>query len=277
MGRRYTWDIGSAGSTTALALAVLPVMAFGPAPVDVELRGGLFQDFAPSFYHLEHVMLPLLRRMGIDAEIKMERPGYVPRGGGIVHLTIRPVRDALRPLALEQPAPVERVWGVALSSHLEGRSVSRRMAEAATRVFAAAGYDAAFEVLYDSRALQPGAALAAFFDLAGGSRLGSDQAGAPGRRAEAIGKQVARQLLEDAGSGAMLDRYASDQIIPYASLAGGESRFRIPDITEHVQSGAWLAREFFGVDVKTAGHLVVIQGVGLKSVAVDGTPGVGRA
>ena len=36
----YSWDIGSAGSTTALALAVLPVLAFAPGPVRIELREG---------------------------------------------------------------------------------------------------------------------------------------------------------------------------------------------------------------------------------------------
>ena len=72
--QRFTWDIGSAGSTTALALALLPVLAFSPAPVSVELRGGLFQDFAPSFYHLEHVLMPLLSRMGIELKVRMVDP-----------------------------------------------------------------------------------------------------------------------------------------------------------------------------------------------------------
>jgi len=47
-GRHYHWDIGSAGSTTNLALAVLPVLAFAPVATQVGIRGGLFQDFAPS-------------------------------------------------------------------------------------------------------------------------------------------------------------------------------------------------------------------------------------
>jgi len=32
-------------------------------PFFIDLRGGLFPDFAPSFYHLEHVLLALLQRM----------------------------------------------------------------------------------------------------------------------------------------------------------------------------------------------------------------------
>jgi RNA 3'-terminal phosphate cyclase len=52
----YRWDIGSAGSTTMLALGVLPVLALKPTPTEVEIRGGLFQDFAPSVFHLQHVL-----------------------------------------------------------------------------------------------------------------------------------------------------------------------------------------------------------------------------
>ena len=260
--QHYTWDMGSAGSTTSLAIAVLPVLAFGPSPISVELRGGLFQDFAPSFYHLEYVLLPLLGRMGIKAAVRMDRPGYVPTGGGILCLEVTPLRNVLEALVLNKPGAVE---SIALSSQLKDQSVSDRMAEALTGAFAAAGYKAQVHVLYDDTALQPGAGLAAFADLSGGSRLGSDRAGAPGRRSETIGKYVARQLLEDMKTGATLDRYASDQIIPFAALASGESRFRIPRVTEHVESSAWLCREILGAEVKAEGHELLVKGIGFQT------------
>jgi len=43
--------------------------------------GGLFQDFAPSAYHMQHVILPILGKLGIKAQLAIIRPGYVPRGG----------------------------------------------------------------------------------------------------------------------------------------------------------------------------------------------------
>jgi len=77
---RYGWDIGSAGSTILLAQALLPLVAFHRHEATIQLRGGVFQDFAPSFYHLDHSLLPLLRRMGLPVAARMLRPGYVPRG-----------------------------------------------------------------------------------------------------------------------------------------------------------------------------------------------------
>jgi len=263
-GRQYAWDIGSAGSTTMLALAVLPVLAFAATPVTVNVRGGLFQDFAPSLFHLQHVMLPLLRRMGLEADAEMQRPGYVPAGDGILALAVRPVRRALTPLRLDRPGPVERVWGIALASHLDERRVSERMARSAAEVLGAAGYRADIAIRHDRESLQPGAALAVFADREGGVRIGADRAGAPRRTGEAIGRSVARQLLEDLQTGATLDRFAADQIIPFAALAEGESRFRIPLETEHVRTGAWLAGLFLGATVDVRERELVVAGTGMR-------------
>jgi len=261
----YVWDIGSAGSTTVLALAVLPVLAFAPAPVTIELHGGLFQDFAPSFYHIEHVLLALLNRMGLVAAVRLVRPGYVPTGQGIWHLSVTPAINRLQPLILDQAGVVKKIWGIALSSRLKERSVSDRMAETAKHAFSTAGYHADIQVLYDDSALQAGAGLAAFADLSSGARIGSDRAGAQRRSSEAIGKYVASQLLEDLRTGATLDRYGSDQVIPFAALAAGESRFRIPRVTEHIESNAWLSCKFLGADVHFEEHELVVNGVGYRA------------
>jgi RNA 3'-terminal phosphate cyclase (ATP) len=261
-GRHYAWDIGSAGSTTMLGLGILPVLAFAASPISVELRGGLFQDFAPSVFHLQHVLLSMLQGMGLHAEVEIVRPGYVPRGEGILRLTVRPLRVPLRALRSEEPGPVTRLWGVALSSHLEERRVSQRMADTARDLLAKAGYQVEIEVRNDTTSLQPGAALALFADREAAVRLGADQAGAPRRSAESIGKHVAKQLLDDLKSGATLDRFAADQIIPFAALAAGESRFIIPTVTDHMLTSAWLADVFLGAPVRIDGQRLVINGVG---------------
>lgn len=265
----YLWDIGSAGSTTLLALSVLPVMAFAPDSIKAELRGGVFQDFAPSCFHLQQVMLPLLARMGLEATIEMRRPGYVPTGGGVLRLTTLPLKGCLRPLVHEDPGMLKNLSGVALASHLESRAVARHMAQASRDVFKAEGYDAKLDVQEDTDAVQPGAALAIFANLTGGWRLGADWAGARGRSAEAIGKRVAMQLLKDLKSGAILDRFAADQIILFAALAEGETRVRIPECSGHMQSNAWLVQEFLAARVEVAGQIMSIQGVGFRARSPD--------
>jgi RNA 3'-terminal phosphate cyclase (ATP) len=263
-GRRYVWDIGTAGSTTMLGIALLPVLAFASAPIHIELHGGLFQDFAPSLFHVESVLVPLLRRMGLKVDLSMKRPGYVPKGEGSYSLSVRPVRGPLRALQLDGQSELRRIWGVALSSHLEQRRVSERMREAAQKVLGERGYRAEIEVRHDRHSIQPGAAFALFADSDEGVRLGADRAGAVRRSAESIGRHVAKQLLADWDSGATLDRFATDQIVPFAALAEGRSRFRIPDVTDHLMTCAWLAKLFLGAEVTIDGHMLTIDGVGYR-------------
>jgi len=263
-GRRYHWDIGSAGSTAMLALGILPVLAFAGAEVTVELRGGLFQDFAPSAFHLQQVVLPILCQMGFHAAMEVVRPGYVPRGEGILHLTVKPLTGTLQGIIREEVGPVTRLWGIALSSHLEERHVSRRMADTARDELAKAGYQAEIEIRNDTASLQRGAALALFAERGQTVRLGADQAGALRRSAESIGKHVAKQLLDDLVTGATLDRFAADQIIPFAALATGESRFHIPTVTDHVLTSAWLAEEFLDAHIDIDGQRLTINGAGFR-------------
>jgi len=261
-GGHYSWDIGSAGSTTMLALGILPVLAFAGARVTVELHGGLFQDFAPSAFHLQHVLLPVLSEMGLHAEMDITRPGYVPRGEGILSLAVKPLSSPLRGIIREETGPITRLWGIALSSHLEERKVSQRMANTARDTLVKAGHEADIEIRHDTESLQRGAALALFADEGEAVRVGADQAGALRRSAESIGQHVAMQLLDEIVSGATLDRFAADQIIPYAALASGESRFIIPAVTDHVLTSAWLAETFLNAHIHIDGQRLMIHGVG---------------
>jgi len=260
-GGHCVWDIGTAGSTTMLALALLPVAAFAQGPHTLHLTGGLFQDFAPSVFHLQHALLPLLGRMGLQAEVRMLRPGYVPSGGGTLVLTVTPVADALRPLQMLERGGIQRYWGLALSSHLQQRQVSQRMADAGQEILAARGLHADIQILNDDTASQAGAALALFAE-GPNALLGADQAGALRRRAEAIGRFVARTLLEDLDRGATVDRYLADQMIIFAALAAGTSTFRLPQVTDHVQTNCWLVETVLGAQTSLEGHQLRVEGIG---------------
>lgn len=262
--QKYLWDIQSAGSTAMLALGVLPVLAFRPSSTVLEIRGGLFQDFAPSVFHLQHVILPILLPMGLKAMVRIMRPGYVPTGNGAVSVTVESLSQCLKPIVLDHRGPINRIWGISLASHLADRGVSQRMAEAAKRHLGEAGYEADIETLEDSSAKQPGAALAIFADCGKKIRLGSDQAGAPRRRSESIGRYVVRQLLADLESTATVDRFAADQLIPFAALANGESRFVVPSVTDHVQTSAWLAELLLGAKVTIENQKVWVKGIGFR-------------
>jgi RNA 3'-terminal phosphate cyclase (ATP) len=263
-GGRFQWDIGTAGSTTMLAFALLPVAAFAQGPLTFHLTGGLFQDFAPSAFHLQHALLPLVRRMGLQADLRILRPGYVPTGGGSIVLTVTPVGGTLGPLTMRERREPLRYWGLALSSHLQQRQVSQRMADACQAVLVQRGLHADLRLLNEDTAPQAGAALALFAE-GPDALLGADRAGARHRPAEAIGRYVAHTLLEDLGSGATVDRHLADQIIIFAALAKGTSTFRLPQLTDHVQTNLWLVETILGTRARLEGRLLRIEGGGYTS------------
>lgn len=262
-GGSYRWDIGTGGSAVMLALTILPPAVRAGAAGTFRITGGLFQDFAPSAYHLKRVLLPLLSRMRVDARLEIVRPGYVPKGGGELLLEVRPAAAGLNPLVLDKQGRTDSVSGIALSSHLAERRVGERMAAAASKVFRTAGHEARIDVVEDTQSLQPGAALAAWVVTTTGCILGADQAGQPRRPAEHIGRHVARTLLADLAAGATVDRFAADQLVIFAALARGKTVYRVPLLTEHLETNLWLVEKILGAGVGVENNVVQIRGVGL--------------
>lgn len=269
-GGKYVWNIGTAGSTTMLALAVLPLALFADGPSSYHITGGLFQDFAPSAFHLKYVLLPILQRMGVRANLRIIRPGYVPQGGGQIKLDIYPLTQNLQPLTLSQQGQITGIKGIALSSLLDKRRVSPRMADACGNVLEAAGHHPEIEIISDTKdrpafqgsSVQPGAALAIRAETSTDCLIGADMAGAVGRPAEFIGKQTAKNLLHDLQTGATVDRHLSDQMIPYAALAAGTTTCLIPGLTDHIRARTWLVEDILGARTELTGNLLQIKGRG---------------
>jgi RNA 3'-terminal phosphate cyclase (ATP) len=91
----------------------------------------------------------------------------------------------------------------------------------------------------------------------------SDRIGAPRRSAEGIGRFVAAALLADLRAGATVDRHLTDQVVLFAALARGSSGYRVPQVTDHLESNLWLA-EHCGARVQVYDRQVRIEGIGLQ-------------
>ena len=145
----------------------------------------------------------------------------------------------------------------------EERKVSERMAAECQRVLRTGGLSASIRSIYDATAPQAGAALALFTYTDCGCIMGADRAGAPRRTSEEIGRHVARCLMGDLASGATVDRFLADQMIFSAALARGTSRYRIPRLTEHVETNLWLVESILGAKTKVGKDLMIeVEGVG---------------
>jgi len=262
-GGEFRFDIGTAGSATMAAFTLIPPALFASRPSVVSITGGLFQDFAPTLFHMEHVLIRSMRAMGADVKIEMIRPGYFPKGGGRLKLAINPTRG-LQPLKRLVPGRVRTIRGTALASNLREQQVARRMADRCSARLLERGLKGHIEILEETDAIQRGAALALWAETDTGCLIGADQAGKQGRRSEDIADFVVSTLLEDLDSGATTDRHLADQLILLAALAPGTTEYTIPAITEHVEANLWLVETILGARSEIRGRVLRIEGIGWK-------------
>src|SRR5512137_580480 len=71
--------IETAGSIPMLLLATLPICLFAENPVRLDvIKGGTDTKHAPTINYLRNIFLPTLKRIGVEAEIAVEKYGYYP-------------------------------------------------------------------------------------------------------------------------------------------------------------------------------------------------------
>ncbi len=261
-GGEQRWDIGTAGSATMLAYTLIPLGLFAKTASSLSLGGGLFQDFAPTAFHMQKVLLPLLSEMGARVGMEIIRPGYVPQGGGELRLVIDPLAAPLTAIEKRKRGEVRRVRAISIASHLAREMVAGRMADRSIRLLAQNGYSAEVSSIEDSSARQKGAALLLWAETNTGCLIGSDRAGRRGRSSESIADYVASAFLEDISTGATVDRFTADQLILFAGLAAGRSCYIAPRITDHIGSNLWLIEKILGARTKVDGLMISIDGIG---------------
>ncbi len=84
-------EIQTAGSIPMLLMATMPICLFADKPVRLHVaKGGTDTTHAPTINYLRSVFLPVLRQMGIESDISVQKYGYYPKGMGEATMTVKP-------------------------------------------------------------------------------------------------------------------------------------------------------------------------------------------
>jgi RNA 3'-phosphate cyclase len=248
-GGEVAIEIGTAGSITLVMQALLPVMIAAGVPASACIAGGTDVRGAPALDYFREILLRHVAHMGVVAELRIDRRGYYPRGGGQARVILTGQhRPVLRPLRLDSPGALRRIGGIAhvanLPAHIATRMRSAMLAGLGDSLASLADVDT--PVLTHAEAIGQGGAVAGWAECEH-SVLGACRVAERGVRAEALGEAVGTELRADIGSGAALDRHAADQILIYLALAGGRSSVTTRAITLHAQTAMWLIEQFLPV------------------------------
>ena len=243
-GGTYDFDVGairgSAGSVALLFQALLLPLTLASEPSRVLLRGGTHVPWSPPVHYLSLIFLPALARIGVRAEMVLQRWGWYPAGGGLVEASIA-TSHGWGALGWDTPPITPRLAGVSAVSRLPLGIAERQRARALERL-ASKGLAAEIALAEDHAARGPGTLLlltsSSEQGLAGFSALGRR-----GVRAEAVADEAADPLLAYLHSGAAVDDHLADQLIPFLALANAPSTFTCPTLSSHLRTVAWVVEQ----------------------------------
>ncbi len=245
----YCFDVGTAGSISLVLQACLPAAFAANGPVTLRVTGGTDVRAAPPLDYLRFVFLPLLRRMGLHAEMKVRHRGYYPRGGG--HVEVEVVPGTPQPLVLESAGALQAIEGAVHVANLPLHVVERMQHTAERRLRDYPNVRITPDVLGRDRAFGPGGAIV-LWARAANTLLGAGEVAQRGVPAERIAETAVDVLCAEIEAGATLDLHALDQLLSYAALAKGTSVFLARAWTSHAQTTAWLIEQFLPAHIQAS-------------------------
>ncbi|HET9131034.1 MAG TPA: RNA 3'-terminal phosphate cyclase, partial [Terriglobia bacterium] len=127
-GGEYHFAVGTAGSGTLVFQTILPALMRAPTPSRVIIEGGTHNYAAPPFDFLDRAFMPLVRQMGVNVSLKLERYGFYPAGGGRFIAEIEPC-VSLKPIELGVRGEILSKRVTAIVANLSPRIGEREIAK----------------------------------------------------------------------------------------------------------------------------------------------------
>jgi len=242
-------DIGTAGSISLVLQAVMLAGRNHKEMVKVEVRGGTNVMWAPPIDSYQQILFPLMERMGIHARLQIADRGFYPDGGGRVIAELDPIGD-ISPLVIDDLGELKKIEGVFYIQHLKDMIKDDMISSCNDMLDLDCPVDIEVQRTIGS-SKGAGLSLVAIYE---NGRLGSNVLTTKGHPAKQAGEDVAKDLLREMGSGATMDVYTADQLLPYMAMATGPSEFTVSRISKHLLSQMDTLETFldvrFGVERK---------------------------
>jgi RNA 3'-phosphate cyclase len=246
----YRFDVGTAGATSlVLHTLYLPLALRGQTPSELTLIGGTHVSTSPCFHFLDTTWRRYLELCGLRLSLRMNRPGFYPRGGGEVQAFIQPY-SRLHGVRLGARGKVQ-ASGFSAVAGLDV-SIARRQARRATFRLEQHGLKA--KIREETWPGGPGTVLAVELDTTPVPTL-FFALGARGKPAERVADEAVEQVFTylDAGD-TLVDAHSADQLLLPLTLAEGPSEYRVALVTRHLTTNIAVIRRFVERDIVCDGE-----------------------
>jgi RNA 3'-phosphate cyclase len=247
----YHFAIGTAGATALVLHTIYLPLACAAAPSTVTIEGGTHNRAAPCFHFLAATWARYLALIGLEAAVTMRRPGFYPRGGGLIEATIQPW-PRLRGLTIDSIAPPRRVTCTSAVAGLP-EHILRRQAERARHRLEQLNLEV--DVREETWKGGPGTMLGVELPTAPAPTFlfGLGERGKP---AERVADEAVRQVRDYLRADPLgVDEHSADQLVLPLALAAGSSWFPVSAISSHLLTNTAVIRQFVERDIVVEGKL----------------------
>ncbi len=239
----YVFSIGTAGSSTLVLQTILPPLMVAAGPSILRIEGGTHNVHAPPYDFLERTFLPLVRRIGPQVEIELERYGFYPPGGGRFNVLIEPAAEYRR-LELLERGPIRARRARALVVNLPASMAERELSVIQEKMELSED-DLHAEI--SDNAISRGTAAMVEIESNDLTELFS-RIGERGVRAEVIAANAADEAVAYLEIDAPVGEHLADQLlIPMALGKGGT--FKTGVYSLHTQTNIEVIKQFLDVEI----------------------------
>ena len=254
-GGYFSFDIGTAGSTSLVFQTLIPALAFSQQKTTLTLKGGTHVPLSPSFHYLSNVFVHFLEQLGIKVQLVIESYGFYPRGGGIVRAEIFPVKN-IKPLRIMERGNILQITGYSAVGNLPLSIAERQKDAFVNKINREIKNNKACLIIELVEVPSIGQGTFVYLEARSeDSVAGFTALGARGKKAEVVGEEAAEEFVKYYTTGAALDYHIADQIVLYLSLCSEESRFTTSSITNHLLTNLWVINLFHGIQYSIEGEV----------------------
>jgi RNA 3'-terminal phosphate cyclase (ATP) len=248
---KYTFSIGTAGATgLVLHTIYLPLAWKTTEPSEITLIGGTHVKTSPCFHFLETTWRAYLEEIGLKIGLRMRRPGFYPRGGGVVEAHIQPA-PRLHGLQLSDCGGVTQLTGISAVAGLPEQIAHRQRRRATSRF-----QDEQLRVAIKEESWEdgPGTVLTVVLNTRPVPTLffGLGERGKPAERV--ADEAVEQALVYLRTTPTAIDAHSADQLVLPLALAEGPSSFRVAEVTSHLLTNVEVIRRFLERTITCTGQ-----------------------
>jgi RNA 3'-terminal phosphate cyclase (ATP) len=239
----YSFNVGTAGSTTLVLQSILPPLLTARGPSTITLEGGTHNPFAPPFDFLEKAYLPLVSRMGPNVTAELHRHGFFPAGGGKLSMIVNPSKRLSR-LDLLERGEIRGRRATGVVANLPRRIAEKELRVIGERLSWGREHLHVAEVKDSSG---PGNVVTIEIESEHATEVFTSF-GERGVSAEKVGERAAEEAEEYLEAGVPVGAHLADQLLLPLAMAGGGSYRTLP-LTTHSVTNIDMIKKFLEVEI----------------------------